>query len=295
MLKDAKVIPGTIGVGNFSDLASRIITPTSQKENSFYSEKRLCDGYDGDEGDSSKYQQIEGDPGAYYHEFCLVLGRIALDIVKGKDGEKKKDPEEVVVEFFAEIFSIRTNLEVQQRKELLVNLNRPFLTKLRNYYLQLQEEPGNPAQPKKKKKKHELEEESEDEEELADQVYKQMLSTEPDFGEFQTLVKTLDVNLPDLPEEPVVELENPPPYAGMVPKIYGIQPPKDKDKKSAKAGAKKAGARTKEKPIPWADMPQPQEEPHYKVMFENHRRLLNETNLFDFDKGSMSNIDVDPV
>jgi len=76
-----------------------------------------------------------------------------------------------------------------------------------------------------------------------------------------------------LPEEIVIEPENPPPYKSMPPKIIGIQPPKDKDKgKKSGGNARKMPERNKAKPIPWADPPLPDPTPHYKIMFENHRR-----------------------
>jgi len=78
-----------------------------------------------------------------------------------------------------------------------------------------------------------------------------------------------------LPEEIKVVPENPPPYNTIPAKIIGIQPPKDKDKgkKGSSGNNRKAPDRNKTKTIPWEDPPGPEPTPHYKIMFENHRRL----------------------
>ena len=76
--------------------------------------------------------------------------------------------------------------------------------------------------------------------------------------DWEQIVATLDKDLPKIPQKPVVEMINPPPYA--IPRVtFGILMPKDddaKDKKGKKA-AKKAGKKDDKppKPIKWEEGP----------------------------------------
>lgn len=90
--------------------------------------------------------------------------------------------------------------------------------------------------------------------------------------------------------------ENPPPYnADKKPIVIGAQVPVSKQKQASKAAPKKAAGKKGEKPVLFEALPGPEPVPHYKIMFEYHRELMNKGEIFDFEKGVMSDIEVDPV
>ena len=52
--------------------------------------------------DNDRNNQIDYDPGCRYHEFCLILGRVALEIAKDREADKKKEPQLILESFFSE-------------------------------------------------------------------------------------------------------------------------------------------------------------------------------------------------
>jgi len=62
---------GYINVNQFTEIASRIVTPINPRENTFYNDKSLMIAYEGDRDNHDKSDQTDGDPGAVFHEFCF--------------------------------------------------------------------------------------------------------------------------------------------------------------------------------------------------------------------------------
>ena len=69
LLRDAEVILGYINVHQFTEIASKIVTPINPKENGFYNDKSLTIAYESDRDNSDKCDQMDGDPGSFFHEF----------------------------------------------------------------------------------------------------------------------------------------------------------------------------------------------------------------------------------
>lgn len=318
-LKEAQIVPIIMNIEPFEDIMMKMVPQVHQKENEFYHRHRLVHIYE-KELDQAE-QKIEGDPRVSFHEFQLLLGRIAFECYP-KDQEKK-DMEDVMKRFFKKILQVRNNQEIET--EDFPNINKKLYTKLRNYYRDVKEE----------EEEEESEgEESEEEDDfhdpmqiLAEQQKNQIFNAQPptnlEIGEILSILKR---DLPQMPDEIKPNQENPPPYK-MVPAEGGGKKKKKKKKKKKgpelaqekvvigdqlpdkpkeknaqqKAKAPKAKNQLKrgEKPpkkIIFAGYPPPPSKMTYNYLEElNHELTFGDKNLTEVERGSMSDIDVIPV
>lgn len=85
----------------------------------------------------------------------------------------------------------------------MITYNLKFLLKLTTYYEQLKDENlGAKPKPPSSKQIKKIQE-------IADQQhYRELLTQEPDYTNFKEIIKQLDRELPDVPEEPKVEPED---------------------------------------------------------------------------------------
>jgi len=103
------------------------------KEHHFYSNSKLIQIYEKDlaKNEDPKY---EGDPFLYFHEFQLVLCRIAMDSFPKELNNEKRDLEKPLYRFFNDMLCIRTNNEIKTKA--LPSMNRKFFAILEASYLQ---------------------------------------------------------------------------------------------------------------------------------------------------------------
>lgn len=76
--------------------------------------------------------RYEGDPQLYFHEFELLLCRVAMDTYPKELATEKRDFEKPLYRFFSEILSIRKNEEINVRT--LPSINRRFFAILEASY-----------------------------------------------------------------------------------------------------------------------------------------------------------------
>lgn len=84
MLKDVHLIPAKISKDTVNDMASKISVACSKEEQDFYQERKLVDEFYLDVNPNGKIMQ-DGDPGLLYHEFVLLLARIAMNIYRDEE------------------------------------------------------------------------------------------------------------------------------------------------------------------------------------------------------------------
>jgi len=142
--------------------------------------------------------KYEGDPQLYFHEFELVLCRIAIETYPKELQTEKRDIEKPLYRFFNEILCIRTNDEIKFKP--LPNMNRRFFAVLEASYVQ------NPKEDHTNSKRISIKKQI-FEEDFVDP--KKLLMEYANKNEFQTTLapidyqetyKTLDRELPPLPE-----------------------------------------------------------------------------------------------
>ena len=76
----------------------------------------------------------EGDPLVSFHEFQIILARVAFEMgLKNQNILDKKDQGKQLTTFFSDKLNVRTNQEVGENKPF-INLNKPFLKSLEASY-----------------------------------------------------------------------------------------------------------------------------------------------------------------
>jgi hypothetical protein len=290
MLKEADVIPNIISIEQFAEMMSKIVPPIAFKEHGFYNNNIPTQIYEKDIPNNveSKY---EGDPQFLFHEFQLVLARIAAEAL-GRHSEKKED-EKNIKQFFAQNLLIRDNEELTEKE--LPQINRPFLKRLILSY-----------QPELKAKRLQMQEEGKASIEADMGLIDNgdpILDAAPMAIDFNDVFKRLDKDLPPLPEPYQVKQENPPQTGGVFKPdkvTIGVpmpKPPPDKNanKKAApKPKAKKKGDK-EEKPIKWAGFPPPDPVTSQQVVAEYDEELEDEEESEELASGLMSDIEVAPT
>lgn len=75
------MIPAKISIDTVTDLASKIAVPCFPEEQEFYQERKLNLEFHLDPDPNGRII-MGGDPGLHYHEFVLLLSRIAFEIYR---------------------------------------------------------------------------------------------------------------------------------------------------------------------------------------------------------------------
>jgi len=70
-----------------------------------------------------------------FHEFNLVLSRLAIEIAKPED---RKDPEKALLNFYSEILNLRRNSEVRTSK--FPNIGKKIFRRIEDYYKFVEDE-----------------------------------------------------------------------------------------------------------------------------------------------------------
>lgn len=87
MLKDVHILPAKISKDTVSDMSAKIAVPCTKEEQDFYQDRKISELFELDTDPNGK-TMMDGDPGLHYHEFVILLGRIALNIYR--DDEAKE-------------------------------------------------------------------------------------------------------------------------------------------------------------------------------------------------------------
>lgn len=90
LLDEAQITIPLISKEVVSDLVMRIVGPQNKTQQSFYIEKKGT-SYALLDQDPNGKTMLEGDPGLYYHEYCLSLARIGLEVTKDFEDKRKRE------------------------------------------------------------------------------------------------------------------------------------------------------------------------------------------------------------
>ena len=192
-LKESEMVPHLANIEHAQDMLEKVVPAREPKETEFYIKHFLVENYS-KVLDNSEIKH-EGDPGLLLFEFMMAIARIAIETNKEMDNAKKSY-DQILNKFFNNFLYLRTNEEVQARKEF-PNINKVYLNHLKKYY--------------------ELKGEEEDEEygsssEEEDNPFERLKGMEKDLEGMEplqfnipTMIKTLYGELPPMPEEIVVE------------------------------------------------------------------------------------------
>jgi len=285
-LVDADVIPRLLGPEALSDIVTKVTPPITIKEHNFFHNSTYSQIYDKDIPKSNE-QFFEGDPHFYFHEFVLILARLAFETI-GKGMDKKED-DKTLTKFFKEHLLIRNNSEIEQKKPLS-EINRPFMRKLTQAYNQTAtNRKGSMADDPNKNANGDGLNIKEDEDDYS-------YETEPVNLDLADLYRKLDKELPKIPEEILVQAQNPPPYEK--PKIYiGAPVPKDDKKNANKPAPKKPKPNKKdeEPPIQWAGFPPKREQFAQENFLDYNAGMERDVDHEKGDAGTMSDIEVAPT
>jgi len=292
-LVDADVIPRLLGPENLNEIVQKITPPITIKEHNFFHNSTFSQIFD---KDIPKVNEVpyEGDPHLYFHEFILVLARIAFETI-GK-GQDKKEDDKTLTKFFKEHLLIRNNTEIEQKKPLS-EINRPFMRKLVQSYNQAGQQKDTrkiSMNEEYKENKDTFRENDLEMKEIDDHDY--ILDAEPLGLELAEIYKKLDKELPKIPEELMVNPQNPPPYEK--PKIYiGCPIPKDEKKNAMRAPPKrpKANKKDEEPPIQWSGFPEQRLQMAQENFLDYKAALERDIDQAKEDAGTMSDIEVAPT
>jgi hypothetical protein len=252
MLDEAEVTPNLISKELVSDMASKIAVPQNKKELAFYQEKKACSYLELDSDPNGRIC-LEGDPCLSYHEFCILLGRIALEVSKDFEDKKKSkrrsdedDASEILRFFMKEILGFE--MMNKMKKDTGSKLNLAAYTKKSVFRLiEFEKELGNDYLPYQKAKE---EVQTTTQKDLEHMQMVETLDFEPDMNTVAEVLNGLQKILPELPSPPNPNRENLPPYTNQV-VVVGEQIPEEKGNK-AKPRAAPARINNKEKPIKYA-------------------------------------------
>ena len=209
-LKDADVIPNILSIEQMEEIMMKMLVKNkiivflsnyqfkpavSVKEHHFYSNSKLIHIYEKDiaKNEDPKY---EGDPQLCFHEFQLILSRIAMDTYPKDITTEKRDFDKPLYRFFNEILCIRPNDQIKTKP--LPNMNRKFFSILEASYLQFSEDQAGKNFSIKQK---------DDEDDFVDP--KKLLMEYTNKNQFESNLatidyletyKTLDRELPQLPD-----------------------------------------------------------------------------------------------
>ena len=131
-LRDADIVPHTLSIEQFEEIMMKMVPPSNNKEHEFYSKGQVVHLYEKEE---SLSKRIEGDPGIGFHEFQLLIARIAFELC-GKEDLKdiRKDPDRIS-KFFGPILLFRQNEAVGVSP--LPNVNGKMVNNLDKFTPQL--------------------------------------------------------------------------------------------------------------------------------------------------------------
>ncbi|KRW99650.1 hypothetical protein PPERSA_03451 [Pseudocohnilembus persalinus] len=308
-LNDSQVVPHSMSPEQIQDVIHKILQPVNTKEQEFFQKSKVIEIFDKDL-EKAKEVEYQGDPKMAFHEFLLILMRIAFEHYP--KNEEKKNIEQLLERFFKQVLGFRKNHELET--EDFPNINKKVYEKLNNYYQDLEED------EKQYDEEYNQEEEDEDLQDplqmLAQMQNQEIFNGEPLSFEIGEIILQMRKDLPPLPPLPQVEQENPPPYRNdplskpkkkkQLPKkervVIGDKlplPPEDKTKAQKPKPPKKKQLKKGEKPprkIIFGGFPG--EDPglqydHLKNMHDD--MVYGEKQLGDINRGTMSKIDVLPV
>lgn len=89
LLDEAQITIPLISKEVVSDLVMRIVGPQNKTQQAFYIDKKGTMFSILDQDPNGK-TMLEGDPGLYYHEYCLALARIGLEVTKDFEDKRKR-------------------------------------------------------------------------------------------------------------------------------------------------------------------------------------------------------------
>ena len=110
------LMPDYIEPEHLEEIITEVIKPRGQKEVDFYSSKQFLNAAEDPNFIKMAYNTVEGEPQLFYHEFQLVLGRVALyQSVAAQD--RNLGPLEKISDFFVEKLNFSKPKESEEKAE----------------------------------------------------------------------------------------------------------------------------------------------------------------------------------
>ncbi len=104
------LIPHLFNVESLQQEMKATIPPLTTEENTFFETSEIVKAYESDKNyQTTMCEPIEGEPGLLFHEFLILLGRIALKFVKTSETVSGR-----LEDFFVEKLNFRKQTETVQ-------------------------------------------------------------------------------------------------------------------------------------------------------------------------------------
>lgn len=105
----------------------KMVPPANNKEHEFYSKGHVVNLYEKEENITKR---LDGDPHIGFHEFQLLLARVAFEICGKEDLKDARKDASRILKFFGPVLFFRLNEEVGQvdlpnvNRKMILNLNK---------------------------------------------------------------------------------------------------------------------------------------------------------------------------
>ena len=276
------LIPHLLNPETLQDFIRDVVPPRTKNEIEFFKNSDLVLEYEADENFmKSDINTKPNNVKLYFHEFEVILGKIALNCITSEINPLLK-----LNAFFVERLNLRNRVPSAKSLETL--------------------SAGKGVSDEEAEEIKSENEEYVSENEIEDPFHKmEILTKEREDAlmkfenpvDFEEILKELN-DLPEMPPEQTVAQVNPPPYNMPIMQLGKIKPKsKDDDKKKKKAPPKrKAMRRSNEpppKPIKWGAKPEPQPPSSYEI-FKTEKENMEKPVFPNYSKNAFGNSFVAP-
>ena len=296
MLEDAQIVMALKKRTAVAELASKIAVPCTKRETEFYNDQEIKQPFV-PSTDPNGHVIPEGDPGLYYHEFVLLLARIALEIPDYKSGGESRsnwDYHEIMEHFLLNTLGFGLVIKLTQPGGVKIDeesFDNKFVRKVADYQA-IRDDDMNVdliRPPTPEKVDDSLKREYED--------LRSLLQEEPNMATVREAILNLNKKLPRMPSPP--RIEQPPTGKKakklMKPDVFGDQVPKEKNMNRARPAPRPRRRNKDEKPTRWAGMPTIPSDSIGQKVAQYKNELMAEKKLFKLNTGTLSDIEIDPV
>ena len=246
LLDDSEVAKNYISKELISDIVAKIVPPQNKSQLNFFMDKKACNYLRYGDDRNGKLLE-EGDPGLYFHEFCLALARVGLEVCKDLEEKRKSDVPDQLQYFFSELMGHNMFLKLRNEstaKKIDVSMyTKEFVKNLIEFEKIMS---GHCIVDYSKVANNEQIETVKAVDPVVEEI-KALLSSEPDMQAVKNIIQGIDGKIPPLVYTPDQDDSNPPPYK-TVAAVVGEQIPVGKDQR-AKPKPKPVRRNNKDKPI----------------------------------------------
>eukprot|EP01017_Pseudomicrothorax_dubius_P003155 TRINITY_DN10386_c0_g1_i2.p1 TRINITY_DN10386_c0_g1~~TRINITY_DN10386_c0_g1_i2.p1 ORF type:complete len:572 (-),score=163.12 TRINITY_DN10386_c0_g1_i2:87-1802(-) len=297
-LQEADIVPTLVNIEDVEDILMKIMPPTNPKEHGFYHDSVLMKVYEKELYLSANEPHFDGDPRMHFHEFAILLGRIAIETIpKEKETEDKKRPDvaHYVNRFLGEIICLRKNTD---QKKAFSSLNLKFLKRMADHVAS-EERHTERGEHEEAPQQQDLEQIQKQMNKMVERQNAGIINAPPLTLNLSDVLLTFERELPAVPfpvekkfaAEPL-NLEK------VVTKKIGLQPPKeeDKNKKAPKPPPRPNLNKDKkpQKPVIF-EMPAPQPPQASEEIYKYRDDLEGRAIISGLKIATFSNIEVKPT